>query len=416
MIRARFFSVDRDQDLLLSLRPLGFPTAAAQFLAGTMIQGHMLLSGLGTEAAERVRHFCGSQQAMPRMIEGDRPGTFLLSGRLGDLKHLGMQLQKLKEVPGAYEAGGKIQTACFHASRHEPVAIGSKMAGAGRTLVMGILNVTPDSFSDGGRFQGVDAALAHAHELVEAGADILDVGGESTRPKGPYGEGAQPVSAEEERERVEPVIRALARAFPGVPLSVDTSRAEVARMAIGEGAALINDVRGLRDDALAEVVRRSHVAACVMHMPAEPDVMAQHTGYEDLVGEVAEGLNALVAHAEARGISPQRLIVDPGIGFGKTADQNLFLLQQMQLLRASVGRPILVGTSRKGFLGKVTGKPVAERDPATAASVVAAILGGASVVRVHDVAACRDAVAIADAVAHAESGGSWLVREDGGWD
>lgn len=416
MIRARFFIVDRDQDLLLSLRPLGFPTAAAQFLSGTMAQGHLLLSGLGTEAADLVRHFCGGQHGMPRMVEGDRPGAFLLSGRLGELKHLGMQLQKRQEVPGAYEAGGKLQVACFHTARHEPVAIGKLWAGGGRSLIMGIVNVTPDSFSDGGRFQGVDAAVARAHALVEAGADLLDIGGESTRPKGPYGEGANPVSLEEERERVAPVIRAIARSLPEVALSIDTSRAEIAELAIQEGAVLVNDVRGLKDDALAEVVRKNHVACSVMHMPAEPDVMAEHTDYEDLIGEVADALNGLVAHAQARGISPQRLIVDPGFGFGKTADQNLFLLRQMPLLRASVGRPILVGTSRKGFLGKVTGKAVPERDPATAASLVAAILGGASVVRVHDVAACRDAAAVADAVATAESGGDWLAKEDDGWD
>lgn len=413
MIRARFFLLDRDDDLLLALRPLGFPGAAAQFLSSTLSQGHLLLSGLESEAAELVRVLCGGQQGLPRLIEGDRPGAFLLSGRLEQIKRLGMLLQKRPDVEGAYEAGGKVQRACFHAGRHEPVRIGNLQAGAGRTLVMGVVNVTPDSFSDGGRFQAPEAALAHARALVEAGADLLDVGGESTRPKGPYGAGAQPLPAAEELARVEPVVRLIAKEFPEVPISVDTSKAEVAEAAIQAGAVMINDVRGLADDELAEVVRlHHHVACCLMHTPGEPDVMAERTDYEDLIGEVGDALNLLVDRAQARGVPPGRLLVDPGFGFGKTAGQNLFLLRQLSLVRASVGRPVLVGTSRKHFLGHVTGRPVAERDPATAASAVAAILGGASVVRVHDVASCRDAVRIADAVARSEDGGAWLARED----
>ncbi|WP_373049326.1 dihydropteroate synthase [Vulgatibacter sp.] len=414
MTRARFFSLDGGGDLHLALRPLGFPAAAASFLSGTLVQGHLLLSGLEPGPASLVRELCGGgRESMPRLTEGDRPGAFLLSGRVDMLKRLGSALQQRPDVEGAFIAGGKVLRACFHAGAHrQPVVIGDKQAGAGRTLVMGIVNVTPDSFSDGGRFQAPERALAHARALVEAGADILDVGGESTRPKGPYGEGAQPVSPAEERARVEPVVRLLARELPHVPISVDTSRAEVAEPAIDAGAAMINDVRGLQDDALADVVRRHQVACCVMHMPGEPGVMAGQTGYEDVVAEVADALNEWVDRAQARGVPPGRLLVDPGFGFGKTAGQNLFLLRQLSLLGASVGRPVLVGTSRKGFLGQVTGRPVHERDAATAASVVAAILGGAAVVRVHDVAACRDAVQVADAVARSDEGGAFFASEE----
>ena len=416
MIRARFFSLDAGDDLDLALRPLGFPRAAASFLSGTLIQGHMVLSGLGPEAADLVRVLCGGKPEMPRILEGDRAGAFLLSGRVEQHKRLGSLLQQRADVDGAFIAGGKLLRACFFPGAHKgAVAIGDKQAGAGRTLIMGVVNVTPDSFSDGGRFEAPQAALAHARALVDAGADILDVGGESTRPKGPYGEGWKPLTADEELARVEPVVKLLASELPGVAISVDTSKAEVAEAAIYAGAAMINDVRGLADDALADVVRRHQVACCLMHTPGEPDVMQERTDYEDVLAEVAEALDELVNRAQARGVPPGRLLVDPGFGFGKTPGQNLFLLRQLSLLGASVGRPILVGTSRKGFLGHATGRPISERDAATAASVSLAIAGGAAIVRVHDVAACRDAVLVADAVARADEGGAWFAREDDGW-
>ncbi|AKU91633.1 dihydropteroate synthase [Vulgatibacter incomptus] len=414
-IRARFLSLDRNSDLRLALRTLGFPGGAVEFLAGSLPQGHLLVSGLEAPCATLVRRLVAEVPGMPRILEGIRSGAILVSGRLSEIKYLGLKVQARLDVDQAPMAGGLIQRACFHAGRMEPVEIGSLKAGAGRTLVMGILNVTPDSFSDGGRFLDPKAALSRAMALVEAGADLLDVGGESTRPKGLYGEGARRLTAAEERSRVEPVVRLLASELPGVAISVDTSSAEVAEAAIGAGAVMINDVRGLRDDALADVVRRNRVAACVMHMPAEPGEMAEHTSYEDVVGQVGEALCDLVDHAEARGVPPGRLLVDPGIGFGKTFGQSLFLLRQLALLEAAVGRPVMVGTSRKGFLGHVTGRPVEERDPATAASVVAAILGGAAVVRVHDVAACRDAVRVADAIALGEEGGDFFAAEDDGW-
>ncbi len=411
-IHARFLSVDRTTDLGLALRALGFPRGAVDLLAGSLPQGHLLVSGLEPVVAELVRGIAREVQGMPRLLEGIRPGAILVSGRLSEIKFLGGRLQARADVPGAAHAGGLILRACFFAGRFEPVAIGPLQAGGGRTLVMGILNATPDSFSDGGRFVDPAAALARAVELVEAGADILDVGGESTRPKGLYGEGARPLSAVEERGRVEPVIALLGRELPGVAISVDTSKAEVAEAAIGAGAVLINDVRALADPALADVVRRHEVACCLMHMPAEPDSMADHADYGDVVGEVAAGLVDRVDRAESLGVPSHRLLLDPGLGFGKTFGQSLFLLRQLPLLRASVGRPLVVGTSRKGFLGCVTGRSVEERDPATAASVAAAIVNGASVVRVHDVAACRDAVKVADAVAHGEDGGSYFVEED----
>lgn len=411
-MRARFLIVDDDLDLLQALGALGMPVDAARLVGGALPQGHLLVSGLAPAVDRLLREEV--RRADLRLADGvSGAPRLLLSGRLEAMKRVALKLQERPDIEGALEAGGRILRACFHAGRRETVAIGPLTAGAGRTLVMGILNVTPDSFSDGGRFLRPEAALRRAHELVDAGADLLDVGGESTRPRGPYGEGAQPVTQEQEIARVLPVLEGLARDLPGVPVSVDTSRAAVAERAIAAGATMINDVRGLASDELADVVRRHPVACCLMHTPGEPQVMAGLTSYEDVLGEVADALCERVARAEARGVPPARLLVDPGFGFGKTAGQGLFLLRHLRTLRSAVGRPLLVGTSRKAFLGAATGvADPAARDRATAASVALAIAGGACVVRVHDAASCRDAVRLADAVASAQEGGAFFETGD----
>lgn len=406
-IRARYTSVDELESLEFSLQGLGFPKAAADLVASTLIQGHLLVSGLSEELRALARQLV-ERDGMPNRLEGGTPGAVLFSGKLAQMKYLGMKFQERAEIPGAVDVGGKILRACFSGGQRGRVRIRGVEAGGERALVMGILNVTPDSFSDGGKLVDPDALLRHATALVEAGADILDVGGESTRPKGLYAEGAAPVDVRTELERVEPALLLLRAEFPDLALSVDTSKAEVAEAAIAAGADLINDVRGLQDEALAKVVARHRIPCCLMHMPAEPDVMSQHTSYEDVLGEVADALMARVEAAQAVGVPMDRILVDPGFGFGKTYGQSLVLLRELRNLRATVGKPILVGTSRKGFLGHVTGRPVADRDRATAASVALAITSGASVVRVHDVAACKDAVALANAVAHAKEGGSFF--------
>lgn len=265
--------------------------------------------------------------------------------------------------------------------------------------VMGVVNVTPDSFSDGGRYTTVEAAVAHAQLLVAAGADLLDVGGESTRP------GADPVETEVELRRVVPVIEAIAAALPGVPLSVDTSKPLVASRAVAAGAHLINDVTGLRDQAMLQMVVALGVPACVMHMRGEPRTMQREPVYEDVVSEVLDELEQALMRGEAAGLPRSRVLVDPGIGFGKSVDHNLFLLRRLADLKL-LGAPVLVGTSRKAFLGAVTGRPVEARAGASAASAAMAVLGGASMVRVHDVPQTRDALAVVRAIATAQGGGS----------
>lgn len=270
-----------------------------------------------------------------------------------------------------------------------------------RPQVMGIVNVTPDSFSDGGKFLDPSAAEAQAVALVQAGADLIDVGGQSTRP------GAKPVSEEEELERVLPVIERLRKAIPATPLSIDTSRLSVAKAALAAGASLVNDITGLQDAALLAEAVKAKAGACAMHMQGTPETMQQAPSYADVVGEVLDFLEAALKRAEAAGLRRHQVLVDPGIGFGKTADHNVYLLRRLGELRL-LGAPILVGTSRKAFLGALTGgKPPAERVTASAASAaIAAVLHGADLVRVHDVAETKDALAVADAVRQARAGGS----------
>ncbi|MBM4381599.1 MAG: dihydropteroate synthase [Deltaproteobacteria bacterium] len=276
---------------------------------------------------------------------------------------------------------------------------------------MGVVNVTPDSFSDGGRFLQEDAAVAHGEQLAAAGADILDVGGESTRP------GAARVSVEEELRRVVPVIRRLSAA--GALVSVDTSRHEVARAALEAGAVMVNDVSGFRwDPQLPSVVAEANAACCLMHVKGTPDTMQRAPAYADVVEEVTAALAGSLSRAEAAGIPRGRLLVDPGIGFGKTAGLNLLLLRRLGDLRV-LGCGVLVGTSRKGFLGKLCGdKPAGERLWATLGSIAAvAARGDADVVRVHDVAEARDALAVADAIRGALDGGDlygWTVAGPAG--
>ena len=254
---------------------------------------------------------------------------------------------------------------------------------------MGVLNVTPDSFSDGGR-TSVSVAIAHGRALAEAGADIIDIGGESTRP------GATPVPQEEELRRVLPVIETLAAA--GLVISLDTSKPAVARAGLVAGATILNDVGGFRDPEMIAVAAESGAGLCVMHMRGEPRSMQQSPTYDDVVEDVARELAAAVARLRFAGVAADRITVDPGIGFGKTLAHNLALIRSGHLLTARSGCPVLMGVSRKSFIGILTGRPVQEREFGTAAAVTAAILTGSSIVRVHDVVAQRDAVRMADSL------------------
>ncbi len=259
-----------------------------------------------------------------------------------------------------------------------------------RTLIMGILNLTPDSFSDGGRWLDKTAAVEHAVAMQEAGADIIDVGGESTRP------GARAVALQQELDRVIPVIESLASQL-SVPLSIDTSKPGVMRAAVAAGAGMINDVFALRQDGAVQAAADLAVPVCLMHMLGNPRVMQVDPLYDDVAGEVAAFLRERTACCESHGVARENIVLDPGFGFGKTLQQNIALFKALRGLKA-IGYPLLVGVSRKSMLGQLTGRDTQDR---LAASVTAAALAaqmGAAIVRVHDVAATRDALMVATAL------------------
>ena len=273
-----------------------------------------------------------------------------------------------------------------------PIAIlrcGPKTLDLSRPVVMGVLNVTPDSFSDGGRFLPVEAAVAHGVRLAEEGAAIIDIGGESTRP------GAAPVSVDEELRRVVPVVERL-RAVTQAVISVDTSKPEVIREAVAAGAGLINDVRALAEPGALEAAAASGCAVCLMHMQGDPRTMQRAPSYVDVVKEVKAFLDEHVQRCRAAGVSSDRIVVDPGFGFGKTLEHNLELLRRLRELHDEL--PVLVGLSRKSMVGTLTGRGAGERVHGSIALAVIAALNGARIVRAHDVAATVDALKMVAAV------------------
>lgn len=261
-----------------------------------------------------------------------------------------------------------------------------------RPRVMGILNVTPDSFSDGGRFSKPDSAIQHALALIDEGVDILDIGGESTRPN------ATPITLAQELDRVIPVIEALVAHQINIPISIDTYKPAVMRAAIASGASIVNDVRALQEEGAVAAVANTNVGACLMHMQGTPQTMQDNPNYINVVKEVSTFLSERVATCQQAGIATNRLVIDPGFGFGKTRAHNITLIQQLDVL-AQLNLPILVGLSRKSVLGQVTGNDVDARLYASVAAAVVSVMKGAKIVRVHDVKATVEALKVVAAIA-----------------
>jgi len=268
-----------------------------------------------------------------------------------------------------------------------------RLVDLSRCQVMGILNVTPDSFSDGGRFTTADAALVRARTMVEDGASFIDVGGESTRP------GAEPVSTQEELDRVCPVVEAIARELDTV-ISVDTSNPAVMEEVVRLGAGLINDVRALQREGAPEVAAKAGVPVCIMHIQGEPDTMQNNPRYHNVRRDVSSFLTERMRVVEKAGVRPENIILDPGFGFGKTVDHNIQLLATLEQLHL-LGHPLLIGVSRKSMLGAITGRDVNERLPASLAAATISAMKGASILRVHDVRETVDAVKVVAAVKEA---------------
>jgi len=291
------------------------------------------------------------------------------------------------------EAAGGSRSARASSPNGAVLRCGRYVLPLARALVMGVVNITPDSFSDGGEFFGTELAVAHARTLVAEGADLIDIGGESTRP------GALPVSVDEELNRVMPVLEALAPL--GVPVSVDTSKPEIMRAALASGADMINDIAGFRTPGALEAAAPSDAALCIMHMQGEPRTMQAAPHYDDVVTEVHAFLHARALAARELGVADDRIVIDPGFGFGKSFEHNLQLLHDLRKL-AELGWPVLVGLSRKSMLGKITGRQSHERVHASVAAALLAVVNGARIVRVHDVRATRDALAVLEALRSAD--------------
>lgn len=265
-----------------------------------------------------------------------------------------------------------------------------------KAAIMGVVNTTPDSFSDGGRFLTQDAAVEHALQLVRDGADILDIGGESTRP------GAEPVSVEDEKARVIPVIQTLV-CETSTPISIDTSKPKVMRAALQAGASMINDVNGLRAKGAMNIAAESSCMLCIMHMQGQPRTMQSAPKYNDVVLEVITFLQRQIEACTSAGVTPGNIAVDPGIGFGKTLEHNLALLAATQRIKSELESHVLIGVSRKSMIDKLLGRPVDQRLAGSIGLAVQAVLNGAKIIRVHDVAATHDAVRCAEAVAAAQT-------------
>jgi dihydropteroate synthase len=316
---------------------------------------------------------------------------------MGTEKQFEKLFSKLEQYPDLHLLGQSVKEILRNLSRaHYTIRCRKRTFTLGkRTLLMGVLNVTPDSFSDGGLFFDKETAIARGLKMIEEGADFIDIGGESTRP------GSKPLGLDEELRRVIPVIESLTKAVD-VPISIDTYKSTVANKAIEAGAQIINDISGLHlDPSLSRVAAKEDVPLVLMHIRGNPETMQKNVHYESLFSEIIQYLNNSIQRAESAGVDPEQIIIDPGIGFGKTVEDNLLILKNLQEFKI-LGKPLLLGTSRKSFIGKILNTDVTERLEGTLSSIVVGALNGAHIIRCHDVLQAKRAIAIADAVRQAE--------------
>jgi dihydropteroate synthase len=383
-VRVTALAAHTPEAVRAALAARGWEGQPAWFAATGIQSIVVLLEDITEDEREALVHW-GTKSGAD-VLTGE--GWALLAGAASRIAPLARYDRVPHELTRLAAALGQVLTA-----RAEPARSWSIKGGTvslEKPVIIGIVNVTPDSFSDGGHLSSADAAIEHGRKLLADGCQLLDIGGESTRP------GAAPVPAKEEIARVVPVISGLAKRNVG-PISVDTRKADVARAALDAGAQVINDVSALRfDPDLAKVARDAQAGVILMHMRGTPATMDDHANYGHVAADVAGELAAMAAKAEERGISRDRIVLDPGFGFAKTATQNLRLLDELATIVA-LGYPVAVGPSRKRFLGAVTGRPVEDRDRATAVACALAWERGARVFRVHDVALTREALALASA-------------------
>ena len=312
---------------------------------------------------------------------------------MGTQKHFEKLILKLEQYPTLNPLGQSVKQTLKNISKTQyAIRCRKRTLTLGkRTLLMGVLNVTPDSFSDGGLFFDKEKAISHGLRLVEEGADIIDIGGESTKP------GSKPLELEEELRRVIPVIKSIS-AEVDVPISIDTYKSTVAQKAIEAGAEIINDISGLNfDPSLAKVASKEDTPLVLMHIRGTPETMQKNVHYDSLFSEILQYLKDSIQRAESAGLDPRQIIVDPGIGFGKTVEDNLLIIKNLHEFRI-LGKPILLGTSRKSFIGKILNVEVGERLEGTLSSITVGVLNGANIIRCHDALQAKRAIAVADAI------------------
>ncbi|MCM8783546.1 MAG: dihydropteroate synthase [Candidatus Omnitrophica bacterium] len=396
-MKVRLLNFEDEKDFLQKMHLLKVDSIGQKIMSGKGIFYTLEIKNLNSLLCNVLKQemlSLGGEVAVPRgVITGKLKKSDCLV--MGTLLHYQKLIDKLKIQPWGLRAlGGKIELTLANVQRRRwDIKAGRFSLSLGkRTYLMGILNLTPDSFSDGGRFyRRPQEAIEFALKMAEEGADIIDVGGESTRP------GAKTVSEDEELKRTIPVIKILSKRLK-IPLSIDTCKAKVAKEAIEAGVSMVNDVSGLRGDKkMREVVAHYKVPVVIMHMRGNPRTMQRNPVYADLISEIIDYLEAGIDLASKAGISVDDIIVDPGIGFGKTVEHNLIILKNLHQFRV-LGRPIMIGTSRKSFIGKVLNLDVDKRLYGTIASCSLAVINGANILRVHDVEEVKQAVKLIDAV------------------
>jgi dihydropteroate synthase len=394
----RCLQITNTREAIHELGSVGVDGTGIKLMAGKALHFNLRVEGIDPRAANLLKQemlSLGGDAALDkRGFDCSAPETAAML--MGTQKQLERLLSKLEQYPHLQTLTDSIREALQNLFKtHFPLRCRKRTFTLGkRTLVMGILNITPDSFSDGGLYFEKEKAVAHGVRMFEEGADLLDVGGESTRP------GSKPLGLEEELRRVIPVVESLAKVVD-VPISIDTYKSPVAQRAIEAGAEIINDISGLNfDPAIVQVAVKEKVPLILMHMRGIPETMQKDVRYDSLFSEILNYLKESIIRAESGGVDPQQIIIDPGIGFGKTVEDNLKIIKNLTEFRV-LGKPILLGTSRKTFIGKILNAGTGERLEGTLSSIAIAAFNGAHIIRCHEVLQAKRTTAIADAVRNA---------------
>jgi dihydropteroate synthase len=391
----RCLRITNANEAIHQMKKVGVDSTGIKLMEGKTLHFNLKMEGIDPRTANFLKQ---EMLSLGGDVAVDKRGLDCSSKKtnallMGTQKHFEKLILKLEQYPDLHPLDQLIKETIKNISKtHYSIRCRKQTLTLGKkTLLMGILNVTPDSFSDGGLFFNRGKAVDHGKKMVEEGADIIDIGGESTRP------GSKPLELEEELRRVVPVIESLAKKID-VPISIDTYKSAVARRAIEAGAEIINDISGLRfDPILAQVAAKEDVPIILMHIRGTPETMQKNVHYESLFSEIIQYLKESIQKAESAGVDPNHIIIDPGIGFGKTIEDNLLIIKNLYEFRV-LGKPILLGTSRKSFIGKILNAEPEDRLEGTLSSIAIGVLNGAHIVRSHDVLQTKKAIAMADAI------------------